>query len=413
MREKVGITRNKKPNQKPYIVRWYGEINPKTGKRRHYSKAFARRVEAEQFAAEKTVEFSKDGQRDGPVEVTLKQFCEDWLETHKKNAGLRPESVKLYRITLNRLYDYFGRNMLLSKLSRKDAANFLAELKRSDGDKQLASWTKHRILRHCKTIFGCAVNWETIRQNPFEFEKLAKCEVTPWYYLSFEEYLKLLNAAPTPRWKAIYALGYTGGLRFGELFNLMWSDIDFDKGDVHIVNRPATATTPPFHIKNKKPRTVRLPSRKLNILTKLHNEASEGVPYVLLDEQRYKKVVAKWQNEKKEWGNRNMVNNVNRDIKQHLKKAGIKIPPGKSFSIHTLRKCAGKNWANELPTHVTQKLMGHSSVVTTLKHYTTVTDEDITKAAEKIDAKLVNAEKVYVSSTSESDLDKNNGSGQS
>jgi integrase len=135
---------------------------------------------------------------------------------------------------------------------------------------------------------------------------------------------------------------------------------------------------------------------------------------VLLNERQYKKVVAKWQkyrSEKKHWGNRNMVNNTNRDIKQHLKKAGIK--PTASFSIHTLRKCAGKNWAmsNRDPA-VTQKLMGHSSVVTTLKHYTTVTDEDRAKAAEKIEALLVNAKKVYVLSTSEPNLDKNTGSDQ-
>ncbi len=88
------------------------------------------------------------------------------------------------------------------------------------------------------------------------------------------------------RRKALYALVYTAGLRLGEAILLTWNDVDFDTGEVMIENRHATPTIPPFHIKDYEARRVPIPKHTLDILTDLNSEASEGVPLVLLDEQR-------------------------------------------------------------------------------------------------------------------------------
>jgi integrase len=71
---------------------------------------------------------------------------------------------------------------------------------------------------------------------------------------------------PKLRWKALYALVYTGGLRYGEMLNLTWRDIDLKKGHVAIRNRIATETMPPFYVKDNEKRTVPLPSQILKIL---------------------------------------------------------------------------------------------------------------------------------------------------
>jgi integrase len=96
----------------------------------------------------------------------------------------------------------------------------------------------------------------------------------------------------------------------------------------------------------------------------------ERIPYVLLDEQQYGTVVAKWQRcqrQRRAWQNQDMVNNVLRDFKRHLKWAGIK--PDGSLSIHTLHKSCCQNRANHLPINVVKELMGHSSISTTQKFY--------------------------------------------
>lgn len=389
MTEKIGLYRDKRNKNRPWVVRWFGETD-ETGKQKRYTKAFKLKVDAEQFAAEKTAAFGKGGRRDKPRNISLAQFLQNWL----KSRNLRPETIKLYRNTTDRLAAYFGPDASLPKITPYLAERFIAEIQPLRGE-ALSEWTRHRALRHCKTIFESAVTWEHIAQNPFTKIKAPKCLPSDWYYLKPDEYLSLLAVAPSIRWKARYALAYTAGLRFGELFNLTWHDIDFENGEVHIRNRKGTAATPEFYIKDYEQRIVKLPRVTIDILEDLrtYNELTDQTPYVSLDRRQYETATAKWQKyreQRRAWRNQDMVNNVGRELARHVSKAGIK--PTASLSIHTLRKCAGKNWAmvNRDPS-VTQKLMGHSSIATTMKYYDQVTDEDRARAAAAIDSLMAEA----------------------
>jgi integrase len=173
---------------------------------------------------------------------------------------------------------------------------------------------------------------------------------------------------------------------------LQWGDIDFEKATVHINNRVGTDRTPPFEIKDSDTRTIPIPSHTIDILVKWQSEAPEGVPYVVLDQERYKLVLSKWhklRKEKKTWRNRLMANNSLRDFKQHLKRANIK-PDGK-LSIHTLRKSAGQNWADVLQMNVVKELMGHSSIATTAEFYNQVDKQHRIQAANSIQNMLEKA----------------------
>ena len=283
--------------------------------------------------------------------------------------------------------------MMMSQLTPKLAAKFIAEQKplddssrknrRKNKKEQLSDWSRNKTLRNCKTMFEDAIEWEIIEKNPFRKVKTPKLIVPAWHYLKPAEYRKLLDVALSLRWKATYALAYTAGLRFGELFSLTWKDIDFETGEVIIENRPATAKLPPFFVKDFESRHIPLPKHTLDILTDLQAKAPEGIPYVLINEQRYQTVLAKWKrirnNRDRHWCNKDMVNNIPREFKKHLKRA--EIEPTGQLSIHTLRKCCGQNWANHLPMHVTKELMGHSSIATTQKYYTQVDESQRAKAA--------------------------------
>ncbi|MGD9110604.1 MAG: site-specific integrase, partial [Phycisphaerales bacterium] len=166
-----------------------------------------------------------------------------------------------------------------------------------------------------------------------------------------------------------------------------WSDIDFDSGEVLIRNRPATDKLPPFFIKDRQARTIKLPKHTLSMLTMLQNTAPEQVPYVLLDENQYQTVLEKWQRyreQKRPWQNRDMANNVLRNFKRHLKWAGIK--PTGTLSVHTLRKCCVQNWADNIKNPETVRVLaGHEDISTTMKFYSQVDPENNLKAAEVID----------------------------
>jgi len=206
------------------------------------------------------------------------------------------------------------------------------------------------------------------------------------------EYHALLEAAASLREKVAYALFYTAGLRLHEAFNLTWDGLDFQENLLFVMNREATADIPPFSIKDYEQRRIPLPQHAIDLLTRWQAEAPEGVPFVLLTADRFERVKAHWQEIHKaglSWRNRYIVNHVLRNFKVHIKRAGIKSI-GK-LTVHTLRKCAGQNWADYLPMNVVKELMGHSSITTTAEFYLAVDRDHERKAAESVQRLLENA----------------------
>ena len=99
---------------------------------------------------------------------------------------------------------------------------------------------------------------------------------------------------------------------------------------------------------------------------------------------------------------------VGRNFKSHVRRAGI-VTVGK-FSVHTLRKCCGQNWADYLPMNVVKELMGHINISTTAKFYNTV-DRDHEKKAARVVQKLLDSNKNDVSVTYEAEISRIGGNG--
>ena len=384
---KIGLYKDPR-KKRPWVVRWFGEYDPGTDKERRYSKSFKLKRDAEEFQNQQVAGFKEGQQRDRPEEITLKHFCKDWMKVKKREV--RPDSYEVYEYAVRRLMDYFGPNMLLRNVTPRLASKFIAEQVPFKGE-TLCGWSRLRTLRNCKTMFQDAVTWELVPKNPFKKVKPPKCEARRWHYLKPREYRALLAVTRSLQWKATYALAYTAGLRFGELFALTWADVDFEDGVVRIENRAGTATIPPFYVKDHEKRDVPLPKHTLDILAALQSEAPEKVPYVVLTAGQYETVVAKWkrfQEQRTPWRNRDIANNRLREFKRHLKWAGIE--PNGSLSLHTLRKSCVQNWANNLPPNVTKELAGHSSISTTMEYYAQVDEDHRAKAAAIIELLVAN-----------------------
>jgi integrase len=277
--------------------------------------------------------------------------------------------------------------MLIRKIDRRAAMTFLAELKpihTNDNKKELSGWAKHRVLRHCKTLFKDVVKDGLLKKSPFGDIARPKCTPSDWYYLKPDELHKLLEVTPKLSEKVLYALAYTAGLRESEALALYWTNIDFDKGRVRIVNRPATEQYPPFDFKDSDVRTIPLPKLTLDMLAQLQLEAPDNVPFVLMGKQGCQRIRDKWQKYREQgrpWLNQYWSNNVIRNFHRRVKWAGIE-PNGKELTVHVLRKCCGQNWANTLPMNVVKEFMGHSSIDTTERFYSTVDDDHFDKATE-------------------------------
>jgi len=387
----IGIAIYRDPRRKkPWVVRWRGEYDPAAGKQRFYSKAFRTKAEAEDFKSQQHHQFNKGAPRDKRRKATLGAFCKDWLATRK--GELKPASIELYEQTVKRLTDYFGSDAPLANISQQDAAEFMSKqvnMAPYTKGEPLSDWSLAQIKRHGRTIFEAAVDWQLLAVNPFKALRFKKLATKRWYRLTVPEYHALLEIVPSLLEKVAYALFYTAGLRLHEAFALTWDSVDFENGVVVINNREGSADVPEFNIKDCEKRRVPLPPHTIDLLTKLHAEATEKVPFVLLTKERYERVKKKWQQiceQGKPWKNRYLVNNVLRKFKAYCRRAGIK-PVGK-FTVHTLRKCAGQNWADYLPMNVVKELMGHSNIATTAEFYNQVDRDHELKAARVIQALL-------------------------
>jgi len=389
MKRKVTLIKDKR-KKSPWTVRWFSNsINPETFKQQHFSRSFRLKTDAERFMAKKIAEVADGIPQDKPEPQTLGSFCEDWLKVQKSHWSL--STYQMYKRAAGRLKDYFGAQKSLRQLDRRMAETFLSSQKRLDGRRgDLNDWTKWQLLRLCRSIFEGARKWNQLDKNPFKGIKPKKCTVPKWHRITVEEYHKLLAAAPNTRWKALLALAFTAGLRLGELVSLKWAQIDFSQNLLYLENQPATKLTPPFTLKDHESRRIPLPQHTLNILIKLHSEAEENVPYLLMTKDRFEKISAKWQrlrHEHKPWCNKYFGNNFLRDFHKIVRKAGIKVEG--RLNIHCLRKACAQNWADHLPAAVTRELMGHSSIQTTLIHYNRVDDMHRKYAAETIQKLLV------------------------
>lgn len=399
MTTKIGLYKDKKQ----WRVRWFGRYDPATGKTKRYSKKFERKMDAEKFQEKMKAEFGQGVERD-PSNETLKSYAESWLNRKTKIESIRPATVLLYEGTFERLYGFFGSDRLLRSISRNDAKDFLAGLKpKSERIESLSDWAKHRILRQCKTFFSEIVKDGIISVNPFGDIKVCEGKPSEWYYLKPDVFHKLLDVTPTLREKVLYCLAYTAGLRESEILSLYWSNIDFDKGRVRIVNRPATKELPGFYIKDDDAREIPLPKFTLDLMTKLQLESPDGVPFVLIDEQRCQRIRDKWKQcreQGEDWFNHNLANNTITNFHRRVKQAGIETS-GKKLTVHVLRKCCIQNWANVLPMNVVKELAGHSDIETTNRFYSTVDEEHLNAAAQLGDKLLATDLKLTFSGVSE------------
>ena len=124
MTTKVGLYRDKRNKHRPWVVRWFGEYDPEKGKQRHYSKAFARKRDAEAFRAATQAEMNRGSPRDQPEEISVGEFAGRFFATKGKTH--RNGTRLVYRNTLEQLEAHFGTHTPLRQIRPELADRFIA-----------------------------------------------------------------------------------------------------------------------------------------------------------------------------------------------------------------------------------------------------------------------------------------------
>lgn len=337
-----------------WTARWFGS----DGKR--FSKSFTSRKEADRYAETKQAEV-RVGKGDQPRAITLAEFAQMYLDLR---GDLAPMTKVEYARTLRLLNEFLGKQMIVGKITSLHARRFIAWYREREYRRRTpAPATVNKVLRECKRILREAVACSLIRENPFHEMRQEKVGQRPWHCISPAECRRLIEESPSLRWRGMIVLGYCCGLRLGEVINLTWSDVDFEKHRLRVVRKTASESRAAWTPKDKDMRTVPLPEVAVSVLAELQLSANDGQEYVF--------VISRGPTS----GGRVKQSNLWRDFQTIREKAGLP-----KCSFHDLRKSYCTNLADAVPLHVVQELAGHADIRTTRKHYLKVREEQIDSA---------------------------------
>lgn len=396
----------------PWVVRWWGNPDADTGKQKRYGRAFKYCHEAKAFEADKRAAHNRGEPRD-PVNVTLEELVADFEEA--RVSTLSYSSKIGYKNTTKQLLAYLGRQRKVREIGRREAEAFIATRKRADGrEGELSTWAKARHLIHCRSIFTAAMVWGYTGENPFRADRHAgrsalnlRPKGKPWQHLTPNEFRKLLSVVTSPQKRAAYWLMYGCGMRAGEVYNIRTENIDLEARRVHLRNRAPAEDIPPFTLKadgqsaESKERTVPIPEAAIPDITEAMKGTFRSGGFLVITPERFQIVTEHWRlcrqhdfwggHEWRPWQNSDLLNNVNRDTKIFLRRAGIELTA--PFNLHTFRKSFAQNHADAgTPPRTLAKLLGHANTRVTMQFYNRVTDANERAAGEAMNRVLRQSE---------------------
>ena len=324
-----------------YYVCWYGA----DGKQRSSLVGSDKRL-AEDLRRKKELELNA-GMAGEPVPISFEAFRKE--HEHFTEGRVSPGTLASQLQSLERLRESAA-PMRLSDIDWRAVEEFVAARSRT-----VRPATVNKDVRTLKAIFGKAVERGYLSENPFAGVPILREPERPIRILSLDEIEKVLAAAPSLRWRAFIYLALTAGMRVGELCHLTWDDVDLESGTVTIQNRDGWQT------KSRKIRRLGLTVEAIRLLRQLRLAAPGETVFQTCNSEPLR-------------------NNIQRGFRAIVKKAGIK-----HCTMHDLRRTfvsylamAGVNEA------IVQKLAGHASISTTLKHYTHILPESLRRAQDSL-----------------------------
>lgn len=358
------LPRSEWPKCRPFrwAVRWFGADGAR------YSKSFETRKEAERFAESKQAEV-REGHGDPPPPTVFREYEKMYL---KLRGDITLRTKQEHQRTLRLMREFFGADRRIDRITPLDARRFISAYREPPkGELARSPATVNKLVRECRRILREAVDCQLLRSNPFGGIRQEKVGERGWQYVTPDHFRALIAAAPSLRWRGIISLAYGCGLRVGEILNLTWQDVDFERQQLRVVRKSADESTASWAPKDKDLRVLPVPSEVLNVLTEAQ--------FAAIDRQRYVFVNAKGP----AVGDRVKRQNFTRDFQAIRRRAAIP-----KCTFHDLRKSYCTNLAGSVPLHVVQQLAGHADIRTTRKHYLQVRQELVDQARRVLDEVL-------------------------
>jgi integrase len=278
--------------------------------------------------------------------LTLSQFRTQYLSFAQTN--LAPSTVTLYTGAITSFVKYIGDHLLTDYTPQLIEQYKVSHLKK-------VSATKVNIdFRSLKSVFGTAVNWGLLSENPFKRCKQLRLPQMKPIYLTPEDFQTLLSVIPYDWYRDLVRFAVSTMMRVGEIVNLKWSSIDLEQRLILVEN------TETYRTKTRKSRVVPM---------------NEWVYCFLIRKEKKNEHVFTFPD-----GKSLRVGYVSTRFTKYVRKA----PIDQKIHFHSLRH-TGATWLvqKDVPIFTVQHILGHSSIATT-QIYSHLGVEDMRRSIDQL-----------------------------
>lgn len=250
----------------------------------------------------------------------------------KKTEGLSDGTLKNYARVLKSFFLWSRKPV--EEVTANDIRMYLYEYKRA---RPISDRTLDKYREIICWFFGWAREEEYIARDPSKAVKAIKHETKERQSLTQVELEYMRMACQSPRERAILEFAYSTGCRVSEMAGVKLSDIDWGNSSVHLFG------------KGKKHRTSFINAKAEVALREYISTRNDNVEYLFVSERKPHAPLKK-----------NMLEAIIREV-------GHRSNVRKRVTPHILRHtCATQAVNSGMPIEDVSKLLGHSSVNTTM-----------------------------------------------
>ena len=302
------------------------------------------RETAEAFANK--LEFRKYQVRNGLADdlkpnITFREAIERYLDIAwiQKKANTIEREMYIYK----RLQKYMG-DLKIRAITPDVLEGYIRMRHSKDKVRPATIRIEVKTLRQ---FFNVLINHKYLMKNPAKGVNGPKVLDKPIRFLTIEEEQDLLNVIDSANFKDLIVSYLHSGARKSELLPDLfdWTNVDFEKRTITLSG------------KRDKIRTIPMTNKLYEILHRRKHKMNAEVPF----EFRYQ--------------------NVGKRLGIYYKIAGIK-----NADVHTLRRTYGSRMVQRgVPVFAVSKLLGHSTVTITEKHYVDLLGSDLAQHVSVLD----------------------------
>ena len=284
--------------------------------------------------------------------IIMSNEINHFIQTLDSEDGVHKNTIISYKYDINQFGNFIKRRKKSFKsIIKKDIIDFLNSLKQ----KKVKNKTKSRKIFALKRFYKFLISEKIIKNNPIEKIDIPKSEDTLSIILSVNQIEKILKHVSTKnnnyidlRSNLIIELLYSTGIRVSELISIKTNNIDLIKKTILI--------DPPEKGKSRKERVVFFGDQTKKVIEK----------YLEYRKIYFKKKDSPWlfpSNNTNEFITRRRVLQIMHNLADILKIDKKLMHP------HSFRHAFGNHLLNSgADIRVVQKLLGHSSIITTQKY---------------------------------------------